>query len=64
METKEWGITLYKGFRIKEIDQSADGRGRHDYFISWPANPKGVVRMQTTLPKIKEQIDFYGENLI
>lgn len=61
METKEWGITLYKGFRIKEIDQSADGRGRHDYFISWDENPQGVVRMTTTVKKIQEQIDLTGK---
>lgn len=61
METKEWGITLYKGFRIKEIDQSADGRGRHDYAISHETITGSWVRMRTTVKKIQDQIDLTGK---
>ena len=51
METTE-----YKGYSIKPIYQSADGRGNHDYFISNAENPTGVVRMRTTLKKIMSLI--------
>lgn len=45
--------TLYKGYKIKEIYQSADGRGNYDYFISTDKNPQGEVKMNTTLTKVK-----------
>lgn len=47
----------YKGYTIEQIYQSADGRGNHDYFISSSDNPQGVVRMGTTLKKVKALID-------
>lgn len=55
--------TEYKGFKIKEIYQSSDGRGNNDYFIM-PAITHGVfmpetgeVKMKTNLKKIFAVID-------
>ncbi|MFN7273841.1 MAG: hypothetical protein ACK5VF_02025 [Bacteroidota bacterium] len=53
----------YKVFTIKEIYQSADGRGNYDYFISSESNPQGYVKMKTTLTKIKLFIDANEEML-
>jgi hypothetical protein len=55
--------TEYKGFKIKEIYQSADGRGNMDYFIMPAINKavfmpeKGECKMATSLRKIKLAID-------
>lgn len=50
--------TRYKGHTIKQIYQSADGCGNHDYFISGGNLPaSGEVRMRTTVTKIKEYLN-------
>jgi hypothetical protein len=53
----------YKVFTIKEIYQSADGRGNYDYFISSESNPQVYVKIKTTLTKIKLFIDANEEML-
>lgn len=48
----------YKDYKIKQIYQSADGRGNHDYFISGGKLPaSGEVKMATTVTKIREYLD-------
>jgi hypothetical protein len=57
-------IHEYKGFTIKEIYQSADGRGNYDYFVSSPDFVQGAVKMKTTLSKVKLYIDTQLLNII
>jgi hypothetical protein len=54
----------YKGFSIKEIYQSADGRGNLDYFVSGPDFVQSAVKMKTTLSKVKLYIDTQLLNII
>lgn len=50
---------IYKGFKIKEIYQSADGKGNLDYAIgASDIFPHGHVKMRTTLNKVKNFIDL------
>lgn len=56
MTPSETPIT-YKGFTIKEIYQSADGKGNHDYFIYSDDLPLGEVKMATNMKNLKEYID-------
>lgn len=56
MTPSETPIT-YKGFTIKEIYQSADGKGNHDYFIYSDDLPLGEVKMGISFKKLMEYID-------
>lgn len=50
-------LIQYREYTIKEIYQSADGRGNLDYFIKGECYPHGHVMMKTTLKKVKAFLD-------
>lgn len=56
-------MEVYKGFKIEQIYQSADGRGNYDYFISCDSNPQGYVKMKTNLKRLYLFIDANEEML-
>jgi hypothetical protein len=47
----------YREYTIREIYQSADGRGNMDYSIKGDCYPHGHVIMRTTLKKVKAFLD-------